>query len=138
MSNETNPKSKTEAPKPEAPKAETPKTEPAANPFASMFGAFDPTAYWTQSQQVFQKLMSDAAWMQPQAAMGKLVGDAVGRAQAFADHCATLETQMVTRAQAAVTSWAQLTQDAIAYGAQLSAEARKLGLETLRKVQPGA
>lgn len=138
MSNETNPKSKTEAPKAEAPKAEAPKAEPAANPFASMFGAFDPMAYWTQSQQAFQKLVSDAAWMQPQQAMQKLVGDAVGRAQAFADHYATMENHMVSRAHAAVASWAQMTQDAIAYAAQLSAEARKLGLETLRKAQPGA
>ena len=41
---------------------------------------------------------------------------------------------MIGRAQGAVANFAQLAQDAIAYGAQLSAEARKLGLEAFRHV----
>lgn len=110
MSNET--KKPTDPPK-AAPTAEIP-----ANPFAS----FDPMAYWTQSQQAFAKLMSDS----------------YTRAHSFADQYAALETQMIARAQGAVTSWAQLAQDAIAYGAQLSAEARKLGFETVRKMSAGA
>jgi len=36
---------------------------------------------------------------------------------------------------AAVATWAQLTQDAIAYSAQLSAEARKLGLDAATKLR---
>lgn len=96
---------------------DTKKTE-APNPFAS----FDPMAYWTQSQQMFHKL----------------VADAYTRAQSFADQYAALETQMATRAQGAVANWAQLTQEAIAYAAQLSSEARKIGFETVRKMSVGA
>jgi hypothetical protein len=110
--------SKTETP-PSTPKAETPKTEANPfNPFANPFAAFDPMAFWSQSQQTFQKAMSDA----------------FGRTQSFADQYAALEAQFVTRAQAAVANWAQLTQDAIAYGAQLSAEARKLSFDAYRKM----
>ena len=92
-------------------KTEAPKS---TNPFTQV----DPMAYWTQSQQAFQKLMSEAH----------------GRAQAFADQYATLEAQMISRAQGAVATWAQLTQEAIAYGAQLSTEARKLSVETMKKM----
>ena len=116
MSNEAK---KTEMPRPEAPRTEAPKVEPfPQNPFSS----FDPMAYWTQSQQVFQKLVTDS----------------YTRAHSFADQYAALETQMIARAQGAVASWAQLAQDAIAYGAQLSSEARKLGFETARKMSVGA
>jgi hypothetical protein len=93
----------------------------SANPFAA-FQSFDPMGYWTQSQQMFHKL----------------VADAYTRAQSFADQYAAIESQVVTRAQGAVANWAQMTQDAIAYGAQLSAEARKLGFETVRKMSVGA
>jgi hypothetical protein len=91
---------------------EAPKTDP------SPFAAFDPYAMWTASQQAFAKMMADG----------------YGRAQAYADQYAALESQMIARAQAAVASWAQLTQDAIAYGGQLSAEARKLSLDTFKKM----
>ena len=57
----------------------------------------------------------------------------MARFASFSDDVATIEHQMVSRAQGAVANWAQLTQDAIAYGAQLSAQARKLGLDTARK-----
>jgi len=103
--------------KTDLPKIETPKIDPS-NPFA----AFDPMAYWTASQQAFQRA----------------VADAYGRAQTFADQYAALESQFIQRAQGAVANWAQLTQDAIAYAAQLSAEARKLGFETARKMSAGA
>lgn len=96
----------------EAPKAEQ------ANPFA----AFDPMGYWAAAQAQSQKMMSEA----------------FGRTQQFADQYAAIESQFVSRAQQAVASWAQMTQDAIAYAAQLSAEARKLGLETARKMSAGA
>lgn len=91
----------------------TPKADPA-NPFT----AFDPMTYWAASQQMFHKAIADA----------------YGRTEAFAGQYGAIEAQLVQRAQGAVASWAQLTQDAIAYAAQLSAEARKLGLDAIRKV----
>lgn len=114
MSNEQ-PKPKTEAPKaaPSTPEMPFPQ---------NLWPSFDPMAYWTQSQQTFQKLVSDS----------------YTRAHSFAEQYAALETQMVSRAQGAVSNWAQLAQDAIAYSAQLSAEARKLGFETARKMSVGA
>ena len=103
---------------------EAPKAAPAPEaPFPhNLFAAFDPMAYWTQSQQAFQKIITDS----------------YARAHSFADQYAALETQVVSRAQGAVANWAQLAQDAIAYGATLSAEARKLGFETARKMSVGA
>jgi len=86
----------------------------APNPFL----AFDPFGMWAQSQQAFHKMTADA-W---------------SRTQAFADQYAALEAQAVARAQTAVSTWAQLAHDAIAYGAQLSAEARKLSIETAKKM----
>lgn len=93
---------------------ETPFTHDAHAPH----GAFDPTGFWTQGQQ---------AWT-------RLVNDSVARWQAFADQYAAIEQQIAPHAQTAVTSWAQLAKDAIAYGQQLSAEARKLSLEAARKL----
>ncbi len=81
-------------------------------PTANMFATFDPMTTWTT-----------------------MMADAMARFASFSDDVATLEHQMLSRAQGAVASWAQLTQDAIAYGAQLSAQARKLGVETARKLQ---
>jgi hypothetical protein len=103
-------------------KTEAPKAAPLPEMPFPQFGSFDPMAYWTQSQQAFQKLMTDS----------------YARAQSFADQYAALEAQVVSRAQGAVANWAQLTQDAIAYSAQLSAEARKLGFESARKMSAGA
>jgi hypothetical protein len=90
---------------------------PETNPFAA-FATFDPMTMWATSQQAFAKLMTDS----------------VGRAHAFAEQCAAMESQWVTRAQGAVASWAQLAQDAIAYSSQLSAEARKLGFDAAQKL----
>ncbi len=81
-----------------------------ANPFAA-FGAFDPAGAWQ-----------------------KMFADAQARAHAFADEYAAMEAQMYARAKQAIEAWAQLAQDALAYSAQLSAQARKLGLETARKM----
>ena len=92
-----------------------PKIEP--NPFAA-FTAFDPFAFWTQSQQAFAKMMSDG----------------VGRAQQYADQYTAFENMMLQRAQQAVATWSQLTQDAIAYSGQLSQETRKLGLDAIKKM----
>jgi hypothetical protein len=106
---------------------ETPKSIPSA-PSASAssaqppFASFDPYAMWQQGQQTFTKLMTDS----------------VTRWQAFADQYAAVEQQVSTHAQTAVTHWAQLAKDAIAYGTQLSAEARKLGVETAKKMGVGA
>jgi hypothetical protein len=79
---------------------------------------FDPMAAFTASQQAFHKMLADAQ----------------GRAQAFAEEYAQLEAQMMARAKQAIETWAQLAQDALAYSAQLSAQARKLGLEAAKKI----
>src|SRR5512140_114904 len=94
----------------------TPKTE-TSNPFAA---SFDPMTAWNAGQQAFHQMMADG----------------FQRMTSFADDYAALEAQLISRAQEAVANWAQLTHDAIAYGAQLSAQARKLGLETARKMSP--
>jgi hypothetical protein len=100
----------------------TSKTETPANPFANPFaGSFDPMAAFTASQQAFHQMMADG----------------LQRMASFAEEYAALEAQMLARAQGAVASWAQLAQDAITYGAQLSINARRLGLETARKMGAG-
>ena len=94
-------------------------TEPTpANPFA----AFDVMTSLTASQQAFQKMMSES----------------FGRAQEFAEQYAAFEAQMVARANTAVQGWAQLAQDAIAYSAQLSAEARSIALDSASRFGAGA
>jgi hypothetical protein len=98
-------------------KNQTPKAE---NPFAAaqnMFAAFDPMGYWAASQQAFQKMMSDS-WT---------------RTQAWSDEVAAMETQMYTRANSAVDTWAQLAHDTINYTQQLSAQARKMSVDAVRK-----
>lgn len=96
-------------------KTTTPKTpETPFQPFAS----FDPMQMWAQGQAQMQKMM----------------GDAVTRWQAFSDQVAQIEQQVSSHAQTAVTNWAQLAKDAIAYGVQLSAEARKLSIDTAKKL----
>ena len=92
-----------------------PKSDAVPNPFTA---AFDPLAAWHASQQAFTKMM----------------GDAQARTQAFIDEYAALESQMYARAKQAIDTWAQLAQDALTYSAQLSAQARKLGLEAARKI----
>ncbi|MCW5801591.1 MAG: hypothetical protein KIT31_04335 [Deltaproteobacteria bacterium] len=101
--------------------------EPTSNPTnptnpANPFAAFDVMTSFAASQQTFQKMMTES----------------FGRAQAFADQYAAFEAQMVTRANTAVQGWAQLAQDAIAYSAQLSAEARRLTLDAARRFGAGA
>jgi len=109
-------------------KTETPKTENASstntastptpnNPFAQ-FASFDPTAAFAASQQAFTKMVSEAH----------------ERAQQLAAEYATLEKQLMERAKLAIDSWAKLANDALAYSAQLSAQARQLGLEAVKKV----
>lgn len=108
----------------------TPKADPSAaashnpfaNPFANGFASFDPMTAWTTAQQNFQKLMSDA----------------YARTQAWADEYATIEAQMFARANQAVDTWAQLAHDSISYTANLSAQARKIGFEAVRKTGFGA
>jgi len=102
-------------------KTETKTTASAQIPaaaFANPFAGFDPMGAWTQGQHAFHQMMADA----------------YGRMQSFAEEYAAMESQLVTRAQGAVQNWAQLTADAFAYGAQLSAQARKLGLENAKKL----
>ncbi len=100
------------------PNSTPPKADPAINPANPFNPGFDPMAAWGASQQAFQKM----------------IGDAQGRVQAFANELATLESQMYSRAKQAIETWAQLAQDALQYSAQLSAEARRLGLEAARKM----
>lgn len=89
-------------------------------PFASHnpFVGFDPMTAWTQGQAAFHQMMADA----------------FGRMSSLAEEYSSVESQLVTRAQGAVANWAQLTADAITYGAQLSAQARKVGLENAKKL----
>ncbi|HEY4055946.1 MAG TPA: hypothetical protein VGM39_05030 [Kofleriaceae bacterium] len=99
----------------------TPKTETPANPFTTPFQAFgsmDPMKIWSEGHAQFTKLMTDAT----------------SRWQSFADQYVAVEQQMTAQAQTAVTNWAQLAKDAIAYGVQLSTEARKLSIETAKKM----
>ncbi|MEO6775980.1 MAG: hypothetical protein ABI467_23670 [Kofleriaceae bacterium] len=99
----------------------SPQTPSFASPnagFANPFAGFDPMGAWTQGQQTFHQMMADA----------------YGRITSFAEEYAAMESQFVTRAQGAVTNWAQLTADAFAYGAQLSTQARKLGLDHAKKL----
>ncbi len=98
---------------------ETNKTSTPPNPStASAMPGFDPMAAWTQGQQVFGKLMTDS----------------LTRWQSFADQYAAIEQQVASHATTAVNHWAQLAKDAIAYGQQLSSEARKLSVETAKKM----
>jgi len=98
----------------------TSKTDPKVEPprHDDPFAAFDPIGYWSTMQQAFQRMAADAQ----------------GRAQTAADQYGAFEAQLIQRAQGAVATWAQLTRDAIAYGAQLSAEARKSGFDAYRKM----
>ena len=102
---------------------ETPK---ATNPFAAAqnpFAAFaDPMTAWTQAQAQFQKLMTES----------------MTRAQAWSDEYVALESQMFTRANTAIDTFAQLAKDSIAYSAQLSAQARKLSVEATKRAGFGA
>lgn len=99
-------------------KAET-KTETKSEfPFPS----FDPMAAWHASQQAWQKMFADAQ----------------GKAETLAHEYVELEAQMYARANAAIDQWAQLAHDALAYTAQLSAQARKLSFEAARKMGVGA
>jgi hypothetical protein len=93
----------------------TPKTETPATPSFPSFPSFDPLAIWTASQQAFARMMTEGY-----------------------GHYAAFESQMTARALAAVSTWAQLSQDAISYGAQLSSEARKLGLDAMTKLRTAA
>jgi hypothetical protein len=98
----------------------------AATSFAEKYATLDPMAYWTS----FRDAMTGA---QQWTALRTAMTSAHEQANAASEQYAKIEAQLVERAQAAVSTWAQLAHDAIAYGAQLSAEARKLGVEAMRK-----
>jgi len=91
---------------------------PAAHTSTASSSPFDPSAFWAQGQQAFNKMMTDS----------------LARWQAFADQYAAIESQVASQAQQAVASWAQLAKDAISYGQQLSAEARKLATDATKKL----
>jgi hypothetical protein len=88
---------------------------PAAHTSSS---PFDPAAFWSQGQQAFNKMVTES----------------LARWQAFSEQYAAIESQVASQAQQAVASWAQLAKDAIAYGQQLSAEARKLAMDATKKM----
>jgi hypothetical protein len=84
------------------------KTETKAETTASAPNLpFDPTMLFAASQQKMQDLM---------------------------EQYAQLEALAIARARQAIETWAQLAQDALAYSAQLTAQARKLGLDAARKI----
>ena len=97
---------------------ETPKTAPSSSTPFSTLPNFDPMAMWAQGQAAFTKMMNDS----------------LTRWQSFGDQYASVEAQVSGHAHTAVTQWAQLAKDAISYGQQLSAEARKLSVETAKKM----
>ena len=99
-------------------KTDTAPNSPKTDSIPGAFPAFDPMAAFAASQQTWQRMIAEAQ----------------GRAQAFADEYAQLEAQMIARAKQAIETWAQLAQDALTYSAQLSAQARKLGMDAARKV----
>ena len=87
------------------------------NPFMSAFTGFDPAGAWGAAQQSWQKMISES----------------FSRAQTWADEYASIEKQMLDRANEAVDTWAKVAHDTIAYSQQLTAQARKLGVEAARK-----
>ncbi len=84
----------------------------------SKTAAFDPTAAWAASQQAFHKMMTEA----------------FERAQAMSGEYVALEAQMIAKAREAIAHWAKLAQDALSYSAELSAQARKVGVDAARKM----
>ena len=60
------------------------------------------------------------------------------RAQSWSDEYAAIEQQMLSRANAAIDTWAQLAHDSLSYTAQLSSQARKLSMDAARKAGVGA
>ncbi len=155
MSNtETKTETKTQKPS-EGPQAQANQAANPANPFAA-FPHMDPMAFWAQSQQMFRGMMADAInvaqtsantiadryaaldpmgyWASFRQAMGAAQAQASAQAGKLDAQYADLEAQLVDRAQTAVATWAQLANDAIAYGAKLSVEARKLGADAAKKM----
>ena len=110
----------TSAPKSTSTSTSTPGTAaaPTLPSFATFGAALDPMSMWATTQQTFTKLMTDAA----------------ARTQSFADQYVALEGQMITRAKDAISTWAQLSHDALAYSVQLSSETRKVGVDAARKM----
>jgi hypothetical protein len=130
--NTSDTKSKTESPKADA------KTAAAHNPFA----AFDPMAIWQQFQTQMNAWTQGAqpgfmnpvqAWTSAQQTFAKAMTESMTRAQSWSDEYAAIEQQMLTRANTAIDTWAQLAHDSLAYTAQLSSQARKLSMDAARK-----
>jgi hypothetical protein len=103
-------------------KNQPPKSDASSAAPQYPFGTFDPMAAWAASQQSFHQMMTES----------------YARAQAWAEEYAALEAQMLARATGAIDTWARLAHDSINYAAQLSAQARKLGFEAVRKAGVGA
>lgn len=121
MTNTQKTETKTETSSSTKPGAQLP-----ANPFAAFIPAFDP-AHMAQMTSMFAPQQFSALWT-----------ETLARTQQAAEQFGAFEKDMLARAQTAVQTWSQLAQDAIAYAGQLSVEARKLGLETAKKLSPNA
>jgi hypothetical protein len=118
-------------------KNESTKNAAPHNPFA----AFDPMAIWQQFQVQMNAWTAAQpgfvnpvqAWTSAQQTFAKAMTDSMSRAQSWSDEYAAIEQQMLARAKAAIDTWAQLAHDSLAYTAQLSSQARKLGMDAARK-----
>ena len=78
---------------------------------------FDPFAQWGKVFETWQKLTDDS----------------IARATAFYAEVEKAEAKRVERAESAIEEMAKLQKETIAYGAQLSAEIRKVSLEAMQK-----
>jgi hypothetical protein len=78
---------------------------------------FDPFAQWGKVFETFQKLTDDN----------------IARATAFYTEVEKAEAKRVERAESAIEEIAKLQKETLAYGAQLSAEMRKVSLEAVKK-----
>ena len=74
------------------------------------------------------------AFARGQEVIARLVQENVGRTHKLLDELAAYEAVAVERARAAVADLARLATDSLEYGARLSAEWRKLAVDTTRRV----
>ena len=63
----------------------------------------------------------------------KMTDDSIARMSAFYAEMDKVEAKNLERAEQAMNEAAKLTKDTLAYGAQLSAEWRKLSLDAIQK-----
>jgi acetyl-CoA acetyltransferase len=76
---------------------------------------------------------TNASQAQHQEFFKKMMEEQVSRATSLVDELAKLEAQGVEQARAAVEEMGKLAKESIAYSTKLSAEWRKMSLDTFRK-----